>query len=183
MPRLVLLDRDGVLNADRVDSVKHIGELELIDGAAKAIARLNAAHVLVAVVTNQSVVGRGVIGRDQLERIHQELRGRLGAQGAHLDLLLDCTDPPGPPSPRRKPEPGMLIEALRHFGAEPAATPMIGDSLGDLQAALRAGCKRVLVGTGKGRATQAAGLPHDLLPVAVYDDLAAATDVYLAGVI
>lgn len=183
MTRLVLLDRDGVLNTDRADCVKHIGELELIEGAARAVARLNAARVMVAVVTNQSIVGRGLIGRDQLERIHQELRGRLASQGARLDLMLDCTDAPGPPSPRRKPEPGMLIEALRHFGADPAATPMIGDSLGDLQAAQRAGCKRVLVVTGKGRATQAAGLPHDLLPVSVYDDLAAAAEAYLAGAI
>jgi len=153
----------------------------MIAGSARAVARLNQAGVRVAVCTNQSVVGRSIISRDQLDGIHRALTERLAAEGARLDLLLDCTDHPERPGPRRKPQPGMLIEALRHFGAQPAATPMIGDTLRDLQAAERAGCKRVLVRTGQGRQTQANGLPDEVLPVSVHDDLASAVDAYLEG--
>ncbi len=181
MGRLVLLDRDGVINIDRPDSVKSPDELALIPGSAAAIARLNVAKIRVAVVTNQSVVGRGVISAGQLESIHERLAAMLAREGARLDALFVCTDPPGAPSERRKPRPGMLIEALRRFAAEPHQTPMIGDDLRDLEAAHAAGCPRVLVRTGKGAATQAAGIPAALLPVAVHADLAAAVDALLAA--
>jgi len=181
MTRLVLLDRDGVINQDRSDSVKSPDELVLLPGAAAAIARLNEAGVRVAVVTNQSVVGRNVISMAMLDRVHDELRTRLAREGARLDAVLVCTDPTDRPSPRRKPEPGMLLEALRLFRVSAEETPMIGDDLRDLQAAKAAGCRRVLVRTGKGAAVQAAGIPVDLLPVAVRSDLAAAVDSYLKG--
>lgn len=180
MGRLVLLDRDGVINVDRPDSVKRLDELVLIPGSAAAIARLNGAGIKVAVVTNQAVVGRGVIPDRQLEAIHERLAEMLARDGARLDALFVCTDPPGAPSQRRKPRPGMLIEALQRFSALPTQTPMIGDDLRDLEAAHAAGCPRVLVRTGKGVATQAAGIPTGLLPVAVYADLAAAVDALLA---
>lgn len=181
MGRLVLLDRDGVINIDRRDSVKSLDEMALIPGSAAAIARLNAAGIKVAVVTNQSVVGRGVIPLRQLEAIHARLAEMLAREGARLDALFVCTDPPGAPSQRRKPRPGMLIEALQRFGAQPGQTPMIGDDLRDLEAAHAAGCPRVLVRTGKGVATQAAGIPTALLPVAVHADLATAVDALLAA--
>lgn len=179
MGRLVLLDRDGVINVDRSDSVKSLGELALIAGSAAAIARLNTSGIKVAVVTNQSVVGRGVISARQLEAIHERLAEMLAGEGARLDALFVCTDPPGAPSQRRKPRPGMLIEALQRFSAQPAQTPMIGDDLRDLEAAHAAGCPRMLVRTGKGAVTQAAGIPAALLPVAVHADLAAAVDALL----
>lgn len=178
---MLLLDRDGVINIDRPDSVKSPDELVLLPGSAAAIARLNVARITVAVVTNQSVVGRGVISAGQLDAIHERLAGLLAREGARLDALHVCTDPPGAPSQRRKPRPGMLIEALRRFAAEPHQTPMIGDDLRDLEAAHAAGCPRVLVRTGKGAATQAAGIPASLLPVAVHADLAAAVDALLAA--
>ena len=180
MGRLVLLDRDGVINVDRPDSVKTLDELVLIPGSAAAIARLNAAGIRVAVVSNQSVVGRGVIPPRQLDVIHERLAEMLAGEGARLDALYVCTDPAGAPSQRRKPRPAMLIEALQRFGVQPGQTPMIGDDLRDLEAAHAAGCLRVLVRTGKGAATQAAGIPTSLLPVAVHADLAAAVDALLA---
>jgi D-glycero-D-manno-heptose 1,7-bisphosphate phosphatase len=178
--RLVLLDRDGVINVDRPDSVKSLDELTLIAGAAAAIGRLNTAGIKVAVVTNQAVVGRGVISHRQLDIIHERLAEMLAREGARLDGLFVCTDPPGAPSQRRKPRPGMLIEAMQRFAGQPAGTPMIGDSLTDLEAAHAAGCPRMLVRTGKGTATQAAGVPAALLPVSVHADLAAAVDALLA---
>jgi D-glycero-D-manno-heptose 1,7-bisphosphate phosphatase len=170
---LILLDRDGVLAEEVPNYVKHPGELVMIPGAAAAVARLNRAGHRIAICTNQSVVGRGIIGEDMLARIHDHLRDLLAREGASIDAIFFAPDPPWAATDRRKPKPGMLREALSRFRADPAETPMVGDSLGDLQAALAAGCKRVLVRTGHGAKTQAAGLPSELAPVAVHADLAA----------
>jgi D-glycero-D-manno-heptose 1,7-bisphosphate phosphatase len=180
-PDLVLLDRDGVLNVDRSDYVRTPAQLVLIDGAAAAVARLNAAGIPVAVCTNQSAVGRGIVSAAMLDRIHDALRDGLARHGARIDALFACTDAPGPPSTHRKPAPGMLIDALRRFRTSPDRAAMIGDSLRDLQAAQTAGVARILVRTGHGAATQAAGLPREILPVAVHDDLAAAVAALLDG--
>jgi D-glycero-D-manno-heptose 1,7-bisphosphate phosphatase len=169
--KVVLLDRDGVLNEDRADYVKNPGELVIIPGVGEAIALLNAAGIRIAIVSNQSAVGRGIIAPSMLEEINARLVGELRRAGAKIDLFLVCTDAPGQPSERRKPAPGMLREALTHFRAQPVDAVMIGDQLSDLRAAKAAGCARFLVRTGKGAQTQAAGLPADILPVAVYDSL------------
>lgn len=176
---MILLDRDGVLNEDRPDSVKTPDELVLLPGAAEAVARLNRAGTSVIVVTNQSIIGRGRIDEAMLARIHDRLRAELAREGAHLDAILVAPDPPEEASERRKPGPGMLHEALRRYRSEAGKTPMIGDALGDLEAAAAAGCPRILVRTGKGKATQAAGLPAHVLPVAVHDDLHAAVSALL----
>jgi D-glycero-D-manno-heptose 1,7-bisphosphate phosphatase len=176
---LVLIDRDGVLNEDRADSVKSPGELTMIPRAAEAVARLNAAGINVAVVTNQSVVGRGIIDQTMLERIHAQLYAELARAGARLDAIFVAPDAPAAASDRRKPGPGMLREALARFRAPAGETPMIGDALPDLKAAAVAGCPRMLVRTGKGAETQAAGLPAEVLPVAVHEDLWSAVDALL----
>ena len=178
--RLVLLDRDGVLNVDRPDSVRNPGELVMIPGSAAAVARLNGAGIRVAVVSNQSVVGRGVIGPDMLEQIHDRLRAELARERARIDAWFVCTEAPGGASDRRKPGPGMLREALAHFRLSPSDAVMIGDAATDLEAAVAAGCRRILVRTGKGAATQAGGLAPRLLPVAVHENLAAAVEALLA---
>lgn len=175
---LVLLDRDGVLNEDRQDFVKSPGELTMIVGAADAVARLNRAGHTVAVVSNQSGVGRGLMTPDDLGAVHAALADRLDAAGAHLDALIFCTDPPWAATPRRKPGSGMLEEALAQFGALPNEAVMIGDAVRDLEAAAALGIRRVLVRSGKGRAAEAA-LPPAVQPVAIYDDLAAAVDALL----
>ncbi len=177
---LVLLDRDGVLNQDREDYVKSPDEMVMLPGAAAAVARLNAAGHNVAVVTNQACVGKGIISEAMLQRIHDHLRDRIAAEGGHLDMILYCPDPPWAASDRRKPGPGMLREAATRFRTTPQNTVMIGDALRDLQAAASLGCRRILVRSGKGAKTQAAGLPPEVLPVAVHDDLAAAVDALLA---
>jgi D-glycero-D-manno-heptose 1,7-bisphosphate phosphatase len=177
---LVMMDRDGVLNEERADFVKSPGELRMIAGAARAVARLNAAGHKVALVTNQSVVGRGLIDEAMLARIHDALRQALAQEGARLDLVLACTDPPWAPGPRRKPAPGMLREAMQRFHASPHETVMIGDELRDLEAAADVGARRILVRTGKGALTQAQGLPAKILPVSVYNDVAGAVEALIS---
>jgi D-glycero-D-manno-heptose 1,7-bisphosphate phosphatase len=179
--KLVLIDRDGVLNEESPAYIKSPAEWIPIPGAAEAVARLNRAGVKVAVCTNQSVVGRGIIGADQLERIHARLHDELARAGAHLDAIFTCVHHPGAGCACRKPQPGMLREALRRFGASAVETPMIGDSVRDLEAATALGCPRHLVRTGFGAKTQAEGVPAHVLPVAVHDDLAAAVNFLLNG--
>lgn len=177
--RLVLLDRDGVLNVDRADYVKSPDELVMIPGAAAAVARLTGAGVRVAVCTNQSAVGRGLIDVATLEAIHAKLHREIEAAGGRIDDILYAPASPDSDHPWRKPNPGMLATAMTRHGAEPAATPMIGDSLRDMDAAHRVGCRRILVRTGHGVRTEADPALREMGPVTVHDDLSAAVEALL----
>jgi D-glycero-D-manno-heptose 1,7-bisphosphate phosphatase len=179
MVRLVMLDRDGVLNEDRADYVKNPGELVMIPGAARAVARLNEARIPVALVSNQSAVGRGLITAAALDRIQEHLVQSLSRERARLDAVFVCTDPPWAATDRRKPGPGMLREALARFRAPAAESVMIGDSLRDMEAAKTAGTRRILVRTGQGATTQKSGLLTKVLPLSVYNDLESAVDALL----
>jgi len=176
---LVLLDRDGVLNEDRQDFVKTPAELVMIPGAASAVARLNAAGHTVAVVSNQSGVGRGVMTDHDLEAVNSTLKRMIEADGGRLDAIFTCADPPWAATERRKPGPGMLQDALKKFRAAPNEAVMIGDAARDLEAAAVLGIRRILVRTGKGRTVEP-NLPSALQPVTVYDDLAAAAEALIA---
>lgn len=179
---LILLDRDGVLNEDYPDDyVKSPEELILLPGVGKAVARLNARGWPVAVCTNQACVGRGIIDEARLNLIHDHLRSRLAADGARLDAIFFAPDPPWAATDRRKPGPGMLREAMARFRVGPDATVFVGDNVIDLQAATTAGCRRILVRTGKGRAMLAKGLPPEVLPVTVVENLTEAVDRLTAG--
>ena len=178
-PSLILLDRDGVLNIDLPKGVQHPEDFKPIKGAAQAVAQLNAAGSKIALVTNQSVIGRGIIDMAILQTIHDKMHQELARAGAWLDAIYICPDPPWAASNRRKPAPGMLEEALHDFGAQPAVTPLIGDTLQDLQAAAKLGCPRHLVCTGKGQALLADGIPAEIQPVQIHMDLSAAVAVLL----
>ena len=176
---LVLLDRDGVLNEDRQDFVKTPAELVMIPGAASAVARLNAAGHTIAVVSNQSGVGRGLMTDHDLEAVNSTLKRMIEADGGRLDAIFTCSDPPWAATERRKPGPGMLQDALKKFHAAPVEAVMIGDAARDLEAAAVLGIRRILVRTGKGRTVES-NLPSTLQPVTVYDDLAAAAEALIA---
>jgi D-glycero-D-manno-heptose 1,7-bisphosphate phosphatase len=181
LPRLVLLDRDGVLNEDRTDYVKSPAELVVLPGAPDAVARLNRAGIAVVVVTNQSAVGRGIISPAGLDAIHASLTAQLAARGAALDALLFAPDAPDGATDRRKPGPGMLLEAMARFQIGATDSVMIGDQPTDAEAARRAGIGFILVRSGKGRTTEAALPPGRAL--AVFDDLAGAVTALLAGLL
>ncbi len=172
--RLVLIDRDGVLNQDRPDSVTAGEQLVMIPRAAAAVARLNRAGIPVAVVTNQSVVGRGVVDPATLDEIHARLHAELAKEDARVDAIYVAPDAPDKATQRRKPGPGMLLEAMADFVVDPEDTIMIGDAVRDLEAAVAAGCGRILVRTGKGSAGEGQGLPAHVLPTTICEDLWAA---------
>jgi D-glycero-D-manno-heptose 1,7-bisphosphate phosphatase len=174
---LFLLDRDGVVVVNRKDNIKTPAGLQLIAGAAEAVARLTSAGFDVAICTNQPEVARGAMSHAELDGVHEALTKMLAAKGARIDSILCCTCERK--TPRMKPAAGMLLEALARFGARASNTPFVGDQVEDLKAAFHAGCPRVLVRTGLGRKALEDGLPDYVQPVAVYDDLAAAVDAHL----
>lgn len=173
-PRLLLLDRDGTVNVEREGFITDPSGLKLIQGAGQAIAQANRAGVHVALVTNQSVVGRGIISLAQLDEIHAHLGILLAEYSAKLDAIYVATDHPERPTPRRKPGAEMLKEALNEFGVSASESVMIGDSMGDLLAAKSLGMKSVLVKTGKGEATLKHSNIATAQPFSVEADIGAA---------
>lgn len=172
--KLILLDRDGVINVDRLDSVRTPEQLIMIPGAAAAVARLNQAGLKTALCTNQSILGRGWVTQEVFDTIHIKLVAELAAEGAKLDTILVAPDAPDAATPRRKPGPGMLQEALNLHGLWPDEAVMIGDSLVDAQAAKAASVPFILVRTGKGHKTETELSPGDY--ILIVDDLPAAVD-------
>lgn len=175
----VFLDRDGTLIHER-GWVLAPADVELIEGAAEAVARLNRADYTVVLVTNQSAIGRGLIDAARLAEIHAHIEAELARHGAHLDGIEYCPDHPTAglgefrrASRRRKPEPGMLLDAAERLGLDLARSFTIGDAERDLVAGRRAGVRGILVATGKGGGEHArlreSGRPHTFVP-----DLAAA---------
>lgn len=182
MKKLILLDRDGVINVDREDSVKSISEFIFMPGIAESIARLNKSGKKVAVITNQSCVGRGIITERQLMEIHAHMTGRLKEQGAHIDAIYFAPDHPDRATPRRKPGGQMLIEAFSDFGVAAADSIMVGDALRDLQAAKNAGCDSILLRTGRGAETEKDPLIASVKPLRIFNTISEATDYLLQGV-
>ncbi len=169
--KLIILDRDGVINHDSDAYIKSPDEWRPIAGSLEAIARLTKAGNRVVVATNQSGIGRGLFDLATLAAIHMKMHQAVTAAGGHLDAIFFCPHAADAHCHCRKPQPGMLEEILRRFSVEPQSVTSVGDSLRDLQAAAAVGVRPVLVLTGKGQKTmQAGGLPPQTL---VRVDLAA----------
>ncbi len=169
--RLILLDRDGVINFDSPDYIRTPEQWQPLPGALDAIAALGSGGFRLGVCTNQSGIGRGLLSARVLAQIHRKLCDGLRARGAALDTLHYCPHLPDAGCHCRKPEPGMLLAAMEALDIPAAQTCFVGDSTSDLLAARRAGCRGVLVRTGNGARTEAALAPADDTPV--FDDLAA----------
>lgn len=170
--RLVVLDRDGVINHDSDDYIRSPAQWRPIPGSLEAIARLRKAGWRIAVATNQAGVGRGLFDMTTLAAIHTRMTRAVADAGGHLDAVFFCPHAPLEGCDCRKPRPGMLVEIARRFEVDPGSMVMIGDTLRDLQAADAVGSQPVLVLTGKGEATlREGGIPA---ATRVRTDLAAA---------
>ena len=175
--KLVILDRDGVINYDSDEFIKSPEEWKPIPGSLEAIARLSQAGYRVVVATNQSGIGRGLLDMGTLNAIHEKLNRALAPLGGRIDAFFFCPHGADAGCGCRKPATGMFEEISRRLGVELEDVPAIGDSLRDLQAAESAGAQPVLVLTGKGRDTLTAG---NLPPSArVFEDLAEAVEALL----
>jgi D-glycero-D-manno-heptose 1,7-bisphosphate phosphatase len=153
MKRLVILDRDGVINRESTAFVKTVDEWRPLDGSMEALGVLTRAGFTIAVATNQSGIARGKFDRRALRAMHRKLRRLAGAHDARIDRIVYCPHGPDDGCDCRKPEPGLLLQLARHYKQDLARVPVVGDSLRDLDAALAAGAKPVLVLTGNGAAT------------------------------
>jgi len=170
--KLVVLDRDGVINLDSDQYIKSPEEWKPIPGSLEAIARLTQAGFRVVVATNQSGLGRGLFDMATLNAMHDKMHKAVNQLGGRIDAVFFCPHAQDAGCDCRKPKPGMLREIAARFGLALTGVPVIGDSLRDLQAASAAGARPVLVLTGKGEQTlKSGGLPEG---TEIHRDLAAA---------
>jgi D-glycero-D-manno-heptose 1,7-bisphosphate phosphatase len=175
--KLIILDRDGVINFDSDAFIKSPDEWIPIPGSLEAIARLNQAGYRVVVATNQSGISRGLFNIVTLNAIHQKLHTTAQQVGADIDAIFFCPHAADDNCDCRKPKPGMLQEIAGRFDVSLKGVPTVGDSLRDLQAGFVAGCTPYLVLTGKGEKTRAkGGLPPG---TTVFPNLATAVDQIL----
>lgn len=179
--KLVIIDRDGTINADRHDFVKTVDEWVPLPGALDAIARLNHAGWHVVVASNQSGLGRGLFDVGTLNAMHGKMHKLLAAAGGRIEAVFFCPHKPEDGCACRKPKPGLFEQIGERYGVELAGVPAVGDSLRDLQAGAAAGCEPHLVLTGKG-----AALRNEPLPAAfpagttVHEDLASFASFLIA---
>jgi len=155
--KLIILDRDGVINEDSDAFIKSPDEWIPLPGSLEAIAHLKHAGWTVAVATNQSGIARGLFSEDALHAMHKKMARLLDELGARIDYITWCPHGPDQGCDCRKPLPGMYQQIARHFGCSLKGVPVVGDSARDLEAAVAVGARPILVRTGKGERTLAAG--------------------------
>ncbi len=177
--KLIILDRDGVINHDSDEYIKSPAEWAPIPGSLEAVARLKRAGYTVVVASNQSGVGRGLFDLNTLHQIHDKMQREVARAGGKIDAIFFCPHKPEDHCACRKPKPGLLLEIANQFDCDLKNVPAVGDSLRDIDAAQAVGAKPVLVRTGKGEEVAKSGkLPA--AGVEVHADLAAFVDALLA---
>ena len=175
--KLIILDRDGVINFDSDQFIKSPDEWKPIPGSLEAIARLSREGWRVVVATNQSGLARGLFEMATLNTIHAKMHKAVGQAGGRIEAVFYCPHSAEMDCSCRKPKPGLLEEIATRYGRDLRDVPAVGDSLRDLLAAASMGARPLLVKTGKGKKTLAAGgLPKD---TPVFDDLMAAVEYLL----
>ena len=172
--KLVILDRDGTINEDSADYIKHPDEWLPLPGALQAIARLNHAGWHVVVASNQSGLGRGLFDVSTLNAMHAKMHKLLAAVGGRVDAVFYCPHGPEEACRCRKPEPGLFEQIGERYGIDLRQVPVVGDTARDVVAGVAAGCEPHLVFTGKGAAFKGRSLPDTFPPgTRTHDDLAA----------
>jgi D-glycero-D-manno-heptose 1,7-bisphosphate phosphatase len=167
----VFIDRDGVVCENRPDHVKSWSEFVFVPGSVEALASLSNAGVRVFIVTNQAIVGRGVISRRALDVIHERMLDVLTGAGVRIEAVLVCPHHPEDRCRCRKPQPGLLLDAALRDKVDLESSIVVGDAGGDIEAGARAGCETVLVRTGRGAATISAREWGEHPPDFIADDL------------
>ena len=176
--KLIVLDRDGVINYDSEQFIKSPDEWRPIPGSLEAISRLNHAGFRVVVATNQSGLGRGLFDMATLIAINDKMHKALAQIGGRVDALFYCPHTADSACECRKPKPGMLIEIGNRFGVDLTGVPCVGDSVRDLQAAAAVEAQPILVLTGKGERTLRDGVfPTNTV---IFPDLAFVATALLA---
>ncbi|HEX7718427.1 MAG TPA: D-glycero-beta-D-manno-heptose 1,7-bisphosphate 7-phosphatase [Woeseiaceae bacterium] len=154
--RLIVLDRDGVINRDSDAFIKTPDEWLPLEGSLEAINLLSSNGFVVAVASNQSGLGRGLFDRPALRRIHRKMRRAVHKAGGSIDRIVCCPHAPADACDCRKPAPGLLLRLAHHYGVSLKGVPVVGDAERDLLAAEAVGARPILVLSGKGQSTLAA---------------------------
>ena len=180
--RLVILDRDGVINQDSDEFIKSPEEWIPIPGSLEAIARLCRAEFRIVIITNQSGIARGVLTIDTLNRIHSRMLEHIHQKGGEIDAIMFCPHGSDDDCECRKPKPGMFLELAQRLKINLNGVPAVGDSVRDVEAARAAQASPVLVRTGKGIQSIALLSENKILnETPVYEDLAAFANDLLRG--
>ena len=177
--KLIILDRDGVINYDAKSYITTPEAWQPIPGSLDAIARLSHAGIRVVVATNQSGIARRLYDIDDLNRIHKKMHACVQERGGHIEAVL-FSPSANDNDPGRKPNPGMLIEIATRLAISLHGIPFIGDSLRDIQAARAVDAQPILVRTGNGTETERQ-FPHLLEPKNIYDNLDQFATHYLSN--
>jgi D-glycero-D-manno-heptose 1,7-bisphosphate phosphatase len=175
--KLVILDRDGVINYESAAYIKSPDEWLPIPGSLEAIAKLKQAGFLVAVATNQSGIARGFFDEKILMCIHEKMQNALRQLGTEIDLIVYCPHGPYDNCECRKPRAGLFQIIKNYFNTSLQNVPAIGDSLRDIQAATTVGCRSILVRTGKGN--NMLKQHKELYAIEIFDNLASAVAMIL----
>lgn len=182
--KLVILDRDGVINEDSDSFIKSPEEWVPIEGSIAAIARLHQAGFRIVITTNQSGIGRGLFGVDELEAMHKKMIRLINEAGGEVAGVFFCPHHPDDNCQCRKPNVGLIDQLETAMAVSAAGAVVIGDSLRDLQSGIKKGCLPILVKTGKGLKTLSllAQHPEEMLKqTLVFDDLAQAADYVITN--
>lgn len=148
--KLVLLDRDGVINFDSDAYIKSPGEWQAIPGSLETIAKLNAVNIDVVVISNQSGIGRGLFTENTLHAIHKKMCQQLALLNGSIKDIFFCPHTPADACKCRKPNTGLLEAVENKYGISLKHVPFVGDSQKDLELAYKKKCLPILVKTGKG---------------------------------
>ena len=169
MAKMVILDRDGVINHRQDEDVTTVEGWDPIAGSIEAIKRLKQAGYLVTLATNHSGIARGYYTEADLVAMHRRMQKLLQARGASVDGVFYCPHGPEDNCICRKPKPGLLYQIARKFGIDLSEAQLVGDNIADVRAARMVNARAVLVRTGNGEYT-AQHFP-EALDVPIYDDL------------
>lgn len=177
----VFLDRDGVINVNRPDHVKCWAEFEFLPGALEALARLAALNLPVVVVTNQAIVNRGMVPQPVVDEINCRMAAEIVRAGGRIDAVIYCPHRPEEACRCRKPQPGLLLEAARRYRLDLRRSVLVGDALSDIEAGQAAGCRTIMVLTGRGAEQHALALRQGRNGYAVAQDLREAVELLVCG--
>jgi D-glycero-D-manno-heptose 1,7-bisphosphate phosphatase len=182
MNRAIFLDRDGTIIEEK-NYICHLSQSAIFPFTANAVRKMNEKGFCVVGITNQSAIARGICTREQVEKIHADICSKLLEEQAVIHRFYYCPyHPEGVVSEYRqfhhwrKPQPGMILQAAEDFGIDLGESYMMGDDLIDIQAGMNAGCKTVLVLTGKGQETKEKLAGQGIAPHLVTDNILTAIE-------
>jgi len=177
--KAVFLDRDGVICENRDDYVKSWEEFVWIPGAKEALSRLMSHGYIAIVITNQSAIGRGIVSRETVDKIHQRMGAEIAQTGGKIEKVYYCPHKPEDGCSCRKPEPGLLLQAAEDLKLDLRTSYLVGDAITDIEMGHKIGLRTIMVKTGKGLSEVADKNRWKIRPDYIAQDSSEAVDLIL----